>query len=94
MNELNEILEQVDKVKISIVMQVNLQDYNNSRVDSLGKFHRAVESFRSQIYKNCELIIVSDGCLKTQQLYNRSYKQDKNIKFVNIKRSGLIQDFA
>ena len=82
MTELNQILEEVDKIKISIVMQVNLGNYNGSRFDPIGKFHRAITSFKNQIYKNCELIIVSDGCLKTQQLYNRMYRSDDNIKFI------------
>ena len=82
MADANSILEQVDKIKISIVMQVNLADYDGARRDSINKFHRAVQSFKNQIYKNAELIIVADGCVKTQQLYNRSYKNDNNIKFV------------
>lgn len=82
MSQLNEILESVDKIKVSIVMQVNLQDYDGSRSDAIGKFHRAVESFKNQLYKNAELIIVADGCVRTQQHYNRSYKNDPNIKFV------------
>jgi glycosyltransferase involved in cell wall biosynthesis len=82
MSELNQILEQVDKVKVSIVMQVNLTNYKDSRNDAIGKFHRAVESFKNQIYKNAELIIIADGCVKTQQIYNRSYKNDPSIKFV------------
>ena len=82
MADLNEIFNEVEKIKVSIVMQVNLSDYENSRSDAIHKFHRAVESFGNQIYKNCELIIVSDGCLKTQQHYNRSYKEDPRIKFV------------
>ena len=82
MADLNEIFNEVEKIKVSIVMQVNLGDYENSRTDAIHKFHRAVESFGNQIYKNCELIIVSDGCLKTQQHYNRSYKEDPKIKFV------------
>lgn len=82
MSELQQILEQVDKIKISIIMQVNLQDYKDSRSDAINKFHRAIQSFKNQIYKNCELIIVADGCVKTQQIYNRSYRNDENIKFV------------
>lgn len=82
MSELQNILEQVDKIKISIVMQVNLQNYVDSRSDAINKFIRAVESFKNQIYKNAELIIVADGCVKTQQIYNRSFKNDQNIRFV------------
>ena len=85
---LNSILESVEKIKISIVMQCNLEDYNSSRSDSISKFHRAVESFKNQLYKNCELIIVADGCNKTYQHYMRTYKQDSNIKFAYFDRTG------
>jgi glycosyltransferase involved in cell wall biosynthesis len=86
MAELNDILNDVEKIKISIVMQVNLGDYSDSRSDAIHKFHRAVESFSNQIYKNTELIIVADGCLRTQQHYNRSYKNDPSIRFVFMDR--------
>jgi len=77
-----EILNSVDRKKVSVIMQVNLQDYKDSRNDAINKFIRAVESFKAQLYNNCELIIVSDGCKKTHQIYSRSYANDKNIKFV------------
>jgi hypothetical protein len=88
MNDFKEIYEALDKVKISIIMQVNLEKYPGAREDSINKFHRAVESFNNQIYKNCELIIVADGCNKTHQLYNRSHKENANIKFVYYDRSN------
>ena len=88
MADLNEILAEADKIKISIVMQVNLGDYKDSRSDAINKFHRAVESFNNQIYENCELIIVSDDCLKTQQHYNRRYKENSRIRFVYMDRSS------
>ena len=69
-------------MKVSFIMQVYLGEYPGSRSNAIDKFHRAVNSLQSQTSNDWELIIVSDGCLKTQQLYNRSYKQDKNIKFV------------
>lgn len=87
MADLNEILAEADKIKISIVMQVNLGDYKDSRSDAINKFHRAVQSFNNQIYENCELIIVSDGCLRAQQHYNRSYKNNPRIRFVYMDRS-------
>lgn len=85
--ELSEILESVEKVKISIVMQCNLEDYNNSRSDAISKFHRAVDSFKAQLYNNCELIIVADGCNKTYQHYMRTYKNEPNIKFIYFDRT-------
>jgi len=88
MNNFKEIYEALDKVKISIIMQVNLEKYPGAREDSINKFHRAIESFNKQMYKNCELIIVADGCNKTHQLYNRSHKENTNIKFVFYDRSN------
>ena len=82
-----EILNNMDKIKVSVVMQVNLKDYPNSRSDASGKYVRAVESFKNQLYKNCELIIVSDGCHKAHQQYNRSWSNEKNIRFIFVDRT-------
>ncbi len=82
--EISELMESIDKVKISIVMQAYLGDYPGSRTDSINKFRRAVKSFQAQLYKNCELIIVSDGCNKTHQIYAREFQKDPSIKFVYI----------
>ena len=45
-----EILNSMDKIKVSVVMQVNLKDYPNSRSDASSKYVRAVESFKNQLY--------------------------------------------
>lgn len=89
MQDVQEILENVDKAKISIIMQVNLEDYSGSRSNPVDKFKRAVTSFKNQIYKNCELIIVADGCNKTYQMYMRNYKNDPSIRFVYLDRIGV-----
>jgi glycosyltransferase involved in cell wall biosynthesis len=80
--DLNEIMESIEKPKISIIMQSYLGDYPGSRTDAVAKFRRAVKSFQNQLYKNCELIIVSDGCAKTHQIYAREFKMDPSIKFI------------
>lgn len=85
---IDEILKEVDKVKISIVMQVNLGDYPGSRTNAVHKFRRAVKSFQSQLYKNTELIIIADGCNKAHQIYSREFKQDPSIKFMFLDRNG------
>lgn len=79
---IQELLNSVDRKKVSVIMQVNLQNYKDSRNDAINKFIRAVESFKNQLYSNSELIIVADGCKKTHQIYNRSYVNEPNIKFV------------
>jgi hypothetical protein len=74
---------------VSIVMQTYLGDYPGSRVDSVKKFRRAVESFLLQEYKNSELIIVSDGCEITHQEYKNLYADIRNIKYVYVDKNGL-----
>lgn len=88
-----EILKTVENLqipKISVVMQVFLGDYPGSRSNPIDKFKRAVKSFQDQVYKNTELVIVADGCLKAQQIYQRNFKDDANIKFIYVdKKEGL-----
>lgn len=86
--EITDILNGVESVKISIVMQVNLTNYEGSRTEAVNKFRRAVNSYQNQIYKNTELIIVSDGCNRTHQIYNREFIQDPSIKFMFLDRNG------
>ena len=83
--ELSEIL----KPKISIVMQSYLGEYNGSREDSIKKFNRAIESFKNQIYKNCELIIVADGCMLTFNTYMAKYLNEPNIKIAYVDKKGV-----
>jgi glycosyltransferase involved in cell wall biosynthesis len=68
--------------KYSVVMMSYLGDYFQCSNKREIKFIRAVNSFIGQTYKNKELIIVSDGCVKTVNLYNNFYKEDKNIKLI------------
>ena len=89
--EVNNILNEVEKVKISIIMQSNLSEYPGSRTDPVNKFKRAVKSYQDQIYKNTELIIVSDGCNRTHQIYNREFKDDSSIKFLFLDKTGVPQ---
>lgn len=83
--ELSEIL----KPKISIIMQSYLGEYNGSREDSVKKFNRAVESFKNQLYKNCELIIVADGCILTFNTYMAKYQNEPNIKIAFVDKKGV-----
>ena len=82
MSEFLKIMEGIDKPKISIIMQSYLGEYPGSRTDSINKFRRAIESYQNQLYKNTELVIVSDGCTKTHQIYAREFKSDPTIKFI------------
>ena len=53
------------------------------------KFVRAVNSFKKQTYQNKELVIVSDGCPVTVELYNRFFSSESNIKLIQIPKQAL-----
>lgn len=75
--------------KISIVMQVYLGDYPGSRKNSTDKFIRAIDSFLNQSYSNSELVIVSDGCGITHNLYLEKYKLEPRIKYAYVSKNGM-----
>ena len=90
-SEILSLIKDLDKPKISIVMQVYLGDYPGARKNPTSKFKRAVKSFQKQAYTNCELIIVADGCNKTKLAYQKNFKSDPNIKFVYVdKKEGTL----
>lgn len=45
-----------------------------------AKFKRAVKSFLNQTYENKELIIIADGCQRTQQIYDDNWTDNTLIK--------------
>ena len=71
-------------------MQVSLADYPGSRKNPVDKFMRAINSFKNQKYKNSELIIVSDGCIKTFDIYHKELIHDDNIKFCYINKGKFM----
>lgn len=75
--------------KISIIMASFLLPYPGAATNRDQKFVRAVNSFKKQTYQNKELIIVSDGCPVTIDLYNRFFSNDTNIKLVSIPKQTL-----
>lgn len=68
-------------------MQSYLGDYPGSRKNPEIKFVRAVTSFLSQKHNDKELVIVSDGCEKTKQIYEMLYYHDSRIKFKYVEKS-------
>jgi len=75
--------------KVSVIMASYLSPYNGSASNREQKFIRAVNSFKKQIYQNKELIIVSDGCQLTVELYNKFFSNDDNIKLLQIPKQQL-----
>lgn len=72
----------MDNVGISVIMPSYLGEYPGSRKNPDKKFIRAVESFRSQTFENKELIIISDGCELTNQIYQEKWQQDPTIRLI------------
>jgi len=75
--------------KVSVIMASYLLPYGGSATNRDKKFIRAVNSFKKQTYQNKELIIVSDGCPLTIELYNQNYKNDSNIKLIQLQKQTL-----
>jgi len=68
--------------KYSVIMMSYLSDYPSGAKFREQKFIRAVNSFINQTYENKELVIVSDGCEKTNTLYDILYKENTQIKLI------------
>lgn len=69
-------------------MQSYLGEYPGSRSDSDKKFIRAVESFINQNDKDSELIIVSDGCVITHDIYHKYFKENIRVKYVYVDKDA------
>jgi glycosyltransferase involved in cell wall biosynthesis len=75
--------------KVSVIMASYLLPYPGAASKRDQKFVRAVNSFKKQTYQNKELVIVSDGCPLTVELYNRFFSNDSNIKLLQIPKQPL-----
>ena len=75
--------------KVSVIMASYLGPYPGAASNRDRKFVRAVNSYKKQTYQNKELIIVSDGCSITIELYNRFFSNDSDIKLIQIPKQQL-----
>ncbi len=70
-------------------MPVYLKEYEGCATKQNQKFVRAVKCFIEQSYKDSELVIVSDGCDATEQIYNAKFSSYENIRLVKIEKQLL-----
>ena len=75
------------KYDISWIMQSYLGEYPGSRADSDKKFIRAVRSFLAMKNPRTQLVIASDGCEITHELYYKHFKKHDNIAYVFVDKS-------
>lgn len=76
-------------MKISVVMASFLGEYPGCAKNRVDKFIRSVNSFIDQTYENKELIIISDGCDITENIYKESFSKNKNIIFEKLEKDVL-----
>lgn len=89
----------MEMFKMSVIMPVYLGDYLGSTGKNKEKgFLRAIKSFTNQTYDNKELIIISDGCEISENIYKEYYKDEINIHFIKIPKqpmfSGVVRNIG
>ncbi len=76
--------------KVSIVMASYLGDYPTAiKGDREQYFKEAIKSALAQTLQEIEIIIVSDGCEKTINIYNKNFKGHPKIKLVEIEKAPM-----
>lgn len=71
-------------MKISVICPSFLGEYDGSAKNLPQKFERAVDSFLRQVYKNAELIVISDGCEQTNKILKSKYKKHLDSGFIKL----------
>lgn len=74
---------------IYVIMASYLEFYPTGALNREEKFIRAVDSFIANIYPYKKLIIISDGCKKTVNIYEKKYKENEDIICLTMEKQPL-----
>lgn len=80
--------------RFSVILPSYLEPYKHAATDRERKFCRAVDSLLAQTLTNWQLVIISDGCQKTVDLYKKHYSKHKNILCLRIKKQTTFSGFV
>jgi len=82
-----------ESVEISVVMPVFLGEYtfmvHRNASNGADKFMRSVNSFINQTLKNSELIIISDGDDRAEDIWERQFSSEPRTRFKKIEKQEL-----
>ena len=75
--------------RVSVIMPVFLGPYSGAASSRDWKFVRSLFSFVNNDYHNKELIVCSDGCDSSQEIYERHKHNLPNVLFYKIEKQPL-----
>jgi glycosyltransferase involved in cell wall biosynthesis len=77
--------------KITVIMASYLGEYKGAARERETKLFRALDSVYCQNYENFEILLMSDGCEKTREIYTRMLldgRYDSRLKYHEVVRLG------
>jgi len=81
--------------RFSIILPCTCEMYPGAAKDRENKLIRAINSVLAQTFEDWELIIISDGCGKTIEIYKENYsKYFPKIKCFDIPKQGIFSGFV
>jgi glycosyltransferase involved in cell wall biosynthesis len=76
-------------MKHAVIMMCTLADYPGAATGRTQKLFRALDSFLKNTHPEKELILVSDGCEQTSEIYFKHYSKFSEIKHIGAPKQPL-----